>query len=486
MKNQKLLYVSIILLITHSGYPATPESINKHGIQLGQEKMFREAINEFDRAIEKINKSSAEIYHNKGWTFEQMGNIKEAIPNYEEAFRRYPKQIVTGERLGFLYFKTGDFINAVRVGEYVIKLDTKNQEVRKWLPDAYLNKLKQEQEQFDALKKKEDEEKKQKQEQIIKEKEEQVKYSQKFYGTFDFIIRNGYYFRGKDKGYKYVKDNGLIIDVPESLYMSITPVPSWEFDISIENPYLGAISPNLTINTEKFEVLNKLGDFSLGIGFLFNHYIGNIAFDGSYGNDKLWDYKTGILFGYKKDKGEMKFSIYPRLLPYDGSASSRRTLDVDLFEINYTYTVDSTLKYYSIISARDYYFFNHKTVISDYWGLYQIGIGVTLGKISSETNKVNIAFSIEFRELFYLMDLNNKNPYTKKPNGQGYFGMNSSKWLKGDPFSGYRSTSHQFSIRIDERTSKNFFLYQKVIIEMASQNENHNEFNLQLGVGAVF
>ena len=476
----------LLLLLPFAGaYSATPESINRHGVQLGKDKMYNEAISEFDRAADKVDKLSAEILHNRGWTQEQMGNYKEAISSYEEALRRNPKQVLTGEKLGLLYYKTGDYINAVRIGEHVLKVDNKNQEVRKWLPDAYMNKIKQEQEKIEAQKKLEAEDERQKKERLRKEQEEQLKSRQKFIATFDFIIRNGYYFNGNDKGYKYIKDKGLIVDVPESFFMSLTPVESWQFDLLLENPYLGAIFPNIITHTERFEVMYKLGDFSLGVGFMFNHYDSSIAFNTEFGNDKLWDFKGGVLFGYKKDKGEMKFTLYPRLLPYDGPASPRRTLDVSHFELNYFYTVDTTLKYYSIISARDYYLFNNRSQISDYWGVYQIGLGVTLGRISTDSNKVTVAFSIELREIFYLKDLNNDNPYTKKPNGQGYFGMNTAKWFKGDPFSGYQSSSHQFSLKVEESASKNIFFYQKLIIEMVDQREDHNEFNIQIGAGVI-
>lgn len=465
---------------------ATAESINRHGVILGKKEMFKDALNEFDRAIEKYNKSSAEAYHNKGWTYELMGEKKKAIENYEEALRRYPKLILTGEKLGYLYYKTEDYINAVRVGEHVLKVDPDNMKVREWLPDAYIKRLKQQQEKIAAEKKHAEKEKKKKEKELRKEQENRIKESQVFYASYDIMVRNGWYFRG-DKGYHYESDPGFLINLPNTLFIQFTPLPIWEFCLILENPYLGAVTPNVNTYSERFEVLYHLAGFKLGVGFMFNHYKGDFAYQlQDFGEKGMWDYKTGILFGYKIKNAEMKFTMYPRLLPYDGSSKSKISYDVAFYRMDYIYNVSPDLRYYSLLSARDYYFFYHTQEVSDYWGVYEIGLGVSLGKMGSDPRKINIAFSIELKEVVYLLDLNNDNPYTRKPNGQSYFGFNSSKWLKGSPMSGYYASSQQFTLRIDERIHKYAFLYQKLLIEMADPDTDHNEFNLVIGGGVIF
>ncbi len=117
---------------------------NRQGVELGKQKKYNEAIKEFDRAIKKYDKNSAMTYHNRAWAFELQGNTTAAIKNYEEALRRNPVQVVTGEKLGFLYYKSGNYIAAVRVGEHVLKVDPNNKAVPKWLTDAYKKKLEQE------------------------------------------------------------------------------------------------------------------------------------------------------------------------------------------------------------------------------------------------------------------------------------------------------------------------------------------------------
>ncbi len=479
-------FITFLLPLREVLRAATADSINRHGIILGKKKMYKEALTEFDRAIEKYNKSSAESYHNKAWTHELMGEKEKAIQGYEEALRRYPKLILSGEKLGYLYYTSKDYINAVRIGEHVLKYDPENKSVKEWLPDAYIQRLKQQQEKLAAEKKRAEEEKKRKEEELKKEQEKRIKQAQVFYASYELMVRNGWYFRG-DKGYNYEQDHGFLIDMPNTLFVQFTPVSFLDLSLVLENPFLGAVSPDVCFYSERMEVLYSLAGFKLGIGFMFNHYRSDFAYQlQGLGKKVMWDYKTGVLFGYKQKKAEMKFTLYPRLLPYDGSSKSDVSYDTAYYRMDYVYNVSSELRYYSLISARDYYFFDHTNEISDYWGVYEIGLGVSLGKMTSDPRKVNIAFSIELKQIIYLLDLNNDNPYTRKPNGQSYVGFNSKKWLKGDPMSGYYASSQQFTLRVDERIHKYFFLYQKFLVEMADPDTDHHEFNLVIGGGTVF
>jgi tetratricopeptide (TPR) repeat protein len=99
--------------------------------------MYREAISEVDRAIAEYDRDSALAYHNRGWAQELSGDTEGAIASYEEALRRYPGQIITGERLGYLYYRKADYPNAVRVGEQVLKYMPDDKAVLAWLSDAY-------------------------------------------------------------------------------------------------------------------------------------------------------------------------------------------------------------------------------------------------------------------------------------------------------------------------------------------------------------
>ncbi|PKL39006.1 MAG: hypothetical protein CVV44_09060 [Spirochaetae bacterium HGW-Spirochaetae-1] len=459
-----------------------PQTMNKRGVDLGKKKMYKEAIGEFDRAIEKYDKDSAMAFHNKAWSYELAGNVKEAIVNYEEALRRLPSQTLSGEKLGFIYYKTGDYINAVRIGELVLKYDPDNKEVLKWLTDAYMKKLQQEREMRKG------QEKETVKDTLEKEKEPKKKREETpiIVATLDFMIRTGYYFAG-NKGYRYVADEGAILNVPETLFVRFTPIKAWEFTFIAENPYLGALTPpEIITQQETLESLYRLGNFMLGLGFIFSqHESSNLSFGM---NLKEWDFKTGFLFGYTKEKMRFDIRFYPRFLPHDGEASKGQTLDFDMLDWRFTYTVDKTLKYYTIMSFKDYYLFNHSaaTPISDYWGVYDIGLGVTLGNISPANDSFAWALTIEYRQRFYLRDLGNEDPYSMAPNGQGWFGMNKDKWASGSPFSGYRAIGSELSVRVDEQVLPYLFLYQKFIIEMGDLSEDHHEINFQIGVGGMY
>lgn len=459
---------------------ADPKFHNKQGIELGEKKMYEQAVEEFDKSIDTYDKESSRVLYNRGWALESKGDFKAALISYEESLKRNPGLTIAGEKLGFLHYRLGDYISAVRVGEHVMKIEPDNKEVPKWLPDAYMKKLQQEKDIEAARKKAEDEQKKKDEEKRLADQEKKDKEGQILLATIDFTLRSGYYFKDKNE-FKYVSDPGLFIDVPEKLFVSFTPIQSWEFTLTLENPYLGALSPNVNIHYEKLDARYLLGDFMLGAGIMFNHYEGKLA----YGSNELWDFKAGFIFGFKKDKMEMKFELYPRLIPYDGKSSTGRTYDFDMLKLDYRYTISPELKFYSIMNFRDYYIFNHTLNTASYWGAYEIGVGMTLGQVSKTTNKINYSFSVEFTERFYLENLDNDDPYSSLPNGQGVFGMDKGKWLKGSPFSGFKAFGHVLGLRVDEQLKENIFLYQKLIIEIGDMDVGHHEFSLVIGAGYI-
>ncbi|MBN2402207.1 MAG: tetratricopeptide repeat protein [Spirochaetes bacterium] len=485
---------TVILIIFLSAVPLysqkaiDPKKTSERGVEFGQQKRYDEALKEFDDAIKAYNTSSSKTYHNKGWVFELKGDIPKAIACYEEALKRNPEQIPTLERAGYLYFRTGRFEEAVTAGENVIRLEPKNTEVIKWLPEAYAMRLKK---QRDSLIEKQEEEKKAKEEKITvpagEEKKEAEPPPRYIYASMDFMIRTAYYFKDSDndKGFHYMTTPGYYTNVPEMLRLNITPSKLIEFDLEAGRPYLGALSPNLIIHTEKIEAIFHLGKYSLGIGGMGNHYRSSFA----YADDKkrtLHDFKTGFIFGFDDEEVAILFKLYPRSLPHDSDGSSGRTLDVDYMLIDYRYKVDKLLNFYSWISVRDYYYFDHEAKISNYWGVYELGLGVSLGRYRNIGRYISyLSVSLDYTERFYMRDLNNDKPYNFA-NGQGWFGANADKWFEGNPFSGYRAPGHVVSFKMEEGIGKNFFLYQKLMIEMVDRREDHDEYCLTLGLGALY
>ncbi|MFH0976732.1 MAG: tetratricopeptide repeat protein [Spirochaetota bacterium] len=487
---KKIIIILILFLFIpplYSQQAIDPKKTSERGVQFGQQKRYDEALKEFDAALKLYNTSSSKTYHNKGWVYELKGDIPNALASYEEAVKRNPAQVPSLERVGYLYFQTGKYDEAVLMGERVISLDPKNTEVIKWLPEAYALRMKK---QREALIAKQEEEKKKKEEkkaEPAKEEKKEEEPQRYFYGTFDCMMRSAYYFRDgeKSKGYHYVTTPGLYMNVPEMLHLNATPSKIFEFDLEAGRPYLGALSPSLIIHTEKLEIITHLGKYALGIGGMGNHYRSTFAFaDGE--EHTLHDFKTGFIFGFEDDDAALLFRLYPRSLPHDGDGSSGKTLDVDYAQLDYKYKIDKLLNFYSWFSARDYYYFDHEAEISNYWGVYELGFGVSLGKYRDVGKLLSyITVSLDYTERFYMRDLNNDKPYNFA-NGQGWFGANGDKWFKGDPFSGYRAPGHVVSLKMEEGITNNFFIYQKIIVELVDRREDHDEYNLLFGIGAVY
>jgi tetratricopeptide (TPR) repeat protein len=480
-KNSALITITL-LLVPLFLMGEDPGFHNRQGVQFGERKNYDRAIQEFNSSINIYDRESARVYYNRGWAYENTGDSASAIVNYEEALRRNPSLIIAGEKLGFTYYKTGDFINSVRVGEHVMNLDPANKEVPRWLPDAYMKKLQQEKELAEAQKKAEDEKKKLDEKNRQEEDERKAREGRILLATLDFTLKSGYYFAGSKDGISYVSSPGMFVDIPYAVKLKFTPIKAWEFNLEAGNPDLGALTPpSINVHSEKFDARYNLGSYMLGVGLMFNHYEGDLA----YGSNELWDFKAGFIFGFTKDMLEMAFEFYPRLIPYDGSSSTGRTYDTDCLLISYKYTISPELKFYSMMNFRDYYIFNHTAKNSSYWGVYEIGIGMTLGTIDKNTNKTAFVFSVEFIERFYLENIDNDDPYTSLPNGQGLFGMDKSKWLKGAPFSGFKAFGHVLGVKVEEKVKDSAFLYQKIIIEIGDLDEDHHEFCLQLGAGMI-
>lgn len=473
-------------------YSEDPAELSRKGVEFSDKKMYNEAAKEFQKAVSIYNSASARAYHNLGWVYELKGDYPQAIVNYEEAIRRNPKQLPSYERAGYLYYRTGNYEKAVEAGEFVVKTDPKNTEVIQWLPDAYKMMLQKQQEMMLAKQKEEEmrkreEERRRAQAREAAEKEEEQKPSRYVYATLDGMVRTGYFFDGRD--YKYVTTPGMIIDAPWNLYINVTPALDWEFDLTTGTPYLGAIMPAVAAQIEKVQGIYHLGGYFLGLGCLITHYADDFAFVNEFSlqknNYRRTDFKAGLVFGFRQDKAVMRFSVYPRFLPYDGTHSSGKTLDTDYYEFNLNYTVDKFLSYYSRLFASEYFFFDHTNRRSNYFGVYGFSFGVSLGQYNTLTNEKNVTITLEFTERFYMLDINNDEPY-KAFNGQGWFGASTATWFKGGPFSGFYTSGHELSLKAEEPVGAHFFLYQKLLFEMTGSKGDHNEVALQLGAGGVF
>ncbi len=492
MKKSTVFFLALGALVVGAGSAAlfSQENINdimnNAGVRLGEQNRLDEAIEQFDKAIDFREKAAAKAYHNKGYALEKKGDLKEAIKYYEAAWKWNPKQVPTGERLGYGQYKTENFDRAIEVGEAVMRLDPRNTQVPVWLADAYRRRGDKKKGADTAA--------------------PAAEKPRVFYLSIDAMARMGLYYGAKSHygglyhtnlhGFRYVPDPGLVTSIPYTIFISITPVPLIQIDLTVENPWLGGVTPpGLVVQTEKAEFLFNIKNFTLGAGAMVNHYDDGVAF---YKRYRLTDVKVGFIFGYRKDDIEAKITWYPRMLVMDPRSSTGKTFDVGSLRIDYAYQAFPDIKLYGLFHFRDYYVFCHSfdwrvfyasyyrysENIASYWGVYDMGLGLTFNNLARHADGTELfSLSVEWLERFYLRDLNNDAPYTLAPNGQGWFGLNLKKFTKGRPFSGFWALSQVLSLRLDEQLTRNFFMYQKIIAELADQDSEHHEFNLQIGMG---
>ena len=477
-KKFKIIIVIFFLSLT-ALYAVSPKALNRRGVEMGEKKLYNAAVFEFNKAIKHYDKFSSHVYHNKAFALAKKGRKEEAKKFYEEALRRNPNQILTGENLGYLYYTTMDYENAVRVGEHVLKVDPKNTEVPKWLPDAYRKRIKQRRDKQRKELHKKIKEKDRLEEEKDREREKAEKAGRKGYVELDFMIRTGVYPKA-DNDYRFIVDP--VTYMPMNFLLRLTPLLSWEIDIFGENPYMGSNMPDTVLFHEGITATYKLSKFMLGIGVIFSHYQNNIALNG---NLNLWDVKVGFIIGYEKYKWEFRLTAFPRLILYDGPFMNGETYDISIYKFNYKYKVTSLIGIYVLFHVYEYWIFDHPNRISDYWGVYSFGFGITLGQLRKTSSKVNIKFTVEVIERLYYAQNGNTNPYGFL-NGQGFFGINAKTFVTGDPFPAFDTFGTLLAFRVDEKVLSNFFIYQKVGLEMGYTQSSHFEINLVIGFGYIF
>lgn len=483
MNLNKFKLIIIILIFCLTGmtalYAVNPKAMNRRGVHMGEKKLYNSAIQQFDKSITHYDKFSSHVYHNKAYALEKQGKKVLATKFYEEALKRNPRQILTGENLGYLYYRMQDYINAVRIGEHVLKYDPDNRRVKRWLPDAYKKRLKQWREEREKELRKKLKEKEKLAEEKDREKEAEERATRKGYVEMDFVIRTGIYTK-ENNDYRFIVDPITVI--PVNILLRFTPLIAWEFDLFGANPYIGSDIPDTEIFHEGFTALYKLSRVRLGIGFIFAHYQNNIALGQQL---DLWDAKVGFIIGYERYKYEFRFTAYPRLLLYDGPFMTGKTYDISYYNFEYKYKVNTKIGFYVLLNSYEYWFFDHTAKISDYYGVYTLGFGITMGKLRKISNKIDIKLTIELLQRLYYKDFGNTNPYGFL-NGQGFFGLNAKKFDKGDPISSFSNFGSALNFRIDEKVISNFFLYQKVILEMGYKKKSHIELSLCIGFGVIY
>jgi tetratricopeptide (TPR) repeat protein len=487
MKRFNILLSLAFVCIAAQAFSQTAEELNRRGAELAGKKQFDQALEFFRRAAAMQDAQSAKVFHNRGWVMELQGNVNGALENYREAVRRNPNLADSYERMGYWFYKAGKYADAVAMGEKVTKIDPANQEVKKWIADAYRKKLEHPGAPVEAVEEKpspttvaaEPKPQEKKPETAAPKDEKKEKKQIKLYATFDLTARTGYYYN--DSQFKFVQTNGAMINLPYTLDFYFKPLPGSDtrFEFTTGNPILAAGIPRVVSQFERTEGVFSFGPFGIGGGILISHYYD----DFNFGEKKLiTDVKIGPLLEYNTNETSFSLRVYPRFIPlfYDDKSSTGKTMDACTLEMIYRYILDEEMSYYSRITANDYYFFDNTINTANYWGYYDVAVGLTLGNKGAILGK-DVNVTIELGKRVYLQKLNNTKPYNTM-NGMGYFGFDKSHH-NGKYFSGYRATSNIFSFSADEAIHENIFIYQKLNVEFVDRHNKHSEFSLTFGVG---
>lgn len=453
-------------------YSADAAKINREGVEKANSNDLDSAIEKFDEAINVTETSSAKVYNNLGYASEMKGDDEAAVKYYEQALERNPDLVASLERVCALYCKAGLYANSIAAGEKTLKLDPKNSYVLPWLEKAYVRRFRVKADELSA------EEKNKLIEKTAEESKEKKKteYKRRFEAGISGLLRYAYFSGGGDS-FRYVKTPGIgPLDFPFTLSAKVMPDGKWTGEVSCGVPYYGSLMPRLLYFYERAELSYTKDNVTLGIGFSGYHYND----DGIWGvKEKFNDYKIGLIIVLNNPSSDFSLKFYPALIPYDAGYSPVRTLDVSYVDMRYSVKWKDDYRITARFTSNGFTFYDHGEKTSNYAGNYDLALGVLIPAGSG------MLLGAEFCERIYMMDSNNKDPYTFM-NGQGFFGFNRKKWFKGDPMSGYYSGGHVISVSMTEKYGVYAEFYQKLSVEIVRRSKEQNDIVVECGVKAGF
>jgi tetratricopeptide (TPR) repeat protein len=492
MRQMGKTLLTLICLVVFTAPPLfaqTAEELNRQGVELAEKKRFEEALEIFRKATAQQDKHSAKAFHNRGWVLELQGNIPGALENYREAVRRDPELADSYERIGYWQYRAGKYADAVAMGEKVLHIDPANEDVKKWIYDAYKKRTEKPGQITDpSLLDKPSpttvivEPKPAKETPVAETKPDEKKYEAKVFGSLDFTIPIGYYY--DDKKVKYVKKGRTKGNIPYTAQFYMKPIPgsSTRFAMTAGKPYLGAGMPDVIAQYERAEAVFNVGPFGVGCGLLISHYYSDFNFGKKA---SLTDVKLGAILEYESKDTVLSLVAYPKYIPlfHDDKHSTGKTFDACTIELKCRYIVDDVLSYFSRITFGDYYFYDNDVPYSNYWGYYDVAVGLTLGNRGAILGK-DLFVTVELGKRVYLRSINNQHPYLTG-NGSGLFGYDRKK-TGDDRFSGYYGTCNIFSLAGSETINDRVYIYQKLSVEFVDRHIDHHEFAITLGAGGKY
>ena len=481
---------------------AEVDKLNWEGIDLSNDSRYLDAADKFQRAITLDDTRAARSYHNIAYTYELAGDKNKALENYQKAVARNPRQVISWASLGKTQYSMGLYKDAVISGETVLKLDSRNSSVQKWLPDAYAKLA--EQKMYDARNDLSGDPTSNPNCEARPDTIAEVGVWASVIGAID----------KQSTAFNMYKPAG-IFQTPAGAYAEFNPLRELTFRLNGKTPYYGILQPTFYAGSENIEMQYNFKYFFFGGGILFSQlnvsnstvppstatYIQNTDYT------SISDTKFGLFMGGRDELNYFRLRIYPRYLFRDDTAGAK-SISFDVVKMDLEYRRNLRLSLGSVIDEKqpaskgpftdlivkvdidEIYITEYKPVtgtdaVGHYFGTYDFSIGMEFGRLQKEFDKIGFTYGFLLTERLYFQDTNNTN-LTAFGNGQGYFGFNTTGATTGNAFSSYRNNSFIVTLFSAQMFKNRYVLRERLFFEATPGSERNHAIGLQVSFGVRF
>lgn len=498
--------------VFHSSSKKKQQNVNtliKKGVYAGEKQEYKKSAGLFKEASGIIDEQAAVAYHNLGYAYELDDKNELAIEAYQKAVERNPLQVVSLQNLGKLLYYRGSYEESIKYGEKALEIDPRNEEVPRWLPDAYRKAAERR-----IIDMRNGKGKKGQPEDSDEDRED---------GEIDecpglnvpYNIEIGYSVTGAMNIHRSGKFTTYMVDsspvkVPMDFYVRFRPGNNLEFYMKSGTPHFGLLNPSFLSGQEEVNFLFWTGRNYFGLGVLFTQADVSSDATPSFGTfiqnrdySKVTDTKFGLIMGSRSLVGDFSLKVYSKYLFRDRSSNPKKIeIDHSMFELMYrrdaklwkknkTLPRENEKPFEMIISikANELYITEYEVTAGNtyghYLGYYDFTFGLEYGKIKKGIKRPVFTFGGYFTERLYMIDLNDSSPMAFG-NGQGFFGLDTAKSMSGDAFSGYRSNSHIMGFFAKQMFQDRFIFKEELGLEYSAKKEDRHGIFIKLSAAFRF
>ncbi len=461
-KNAVIICISFYCLIVSTIRTKSFFKLNEKALKSAESGDYNKAVKTLKKAT-KINRISAIAHYNIGYTHHLRGNYKLAIKSYKASIDRKSNFVLPHQNLGKVYYKSGHYKEAIEQANKVLKLNPKNKQVIKWLPDARKKYAQQ----------------------------QRLGYYEKSgigtnVGYFDntfLSLRNSAWYPIQ---FSYIIAGGFFINknrnaptfillptatrLPMYFYLSLKTLIQLHIKVGTA-PVAGLLNPAFFIAEEIIELTYQHKKWFFGGGIMMSQF--DTTVDDAIGFSKFRlntdintasDFKLGLLLEYQTQKNSFSVTAYPRYLFRDPIKSETRGISIDrnLFLLAYKSKVSNaqtqwTPSFLIEFKINESYISEYQTskgpIIGHYFGYYDVNFGIIFPNFWKGLVSFPLTIGFKLVNRIYFADINDPKPQAFG-NGQGFAGFSIDGLLEANTFSGLRSNSHKLLVFSKQRLSK--------------------------------